>query len=324
MKALRTYIFSMMGILPLLLITQAVHSQPFDLTGLWQDDTGGGAQYRVRQIGDKLFWNVDARPLVINVFFGQISGNIITGEWADLPGGQLQGGGTLKLRIESNNRMVKIGESNRYAASIWTRQGEGSGGETSSCGLGRIWDDSEEGWTQVWTRRGDSNVFDVRGTKPGMPTFTAVQTIEIRGNRVFVNRTWASDGNTCEHEGTIAADGITVTGTYRCKSGGPYSWRATIRCDGDGSGGPGGICDDPRTLSIMDEWLARAIPPQKPGESLRYEPWGRLVGRSLTANVTVSGPPDTPLTRCKYLWQHASQLRSTSLGTLKEYVEQRR
>ncbi len=323
MKVLRTYCLFIIGIL--LFIVHVIYAQPFDLTGLWQDDSGGGAVYRVRQIGNRLYWSVDGRPRVINVFFGQISGNTITGEWADLPGGELQGGGTLRLRIESNNRMVKIGESNLYGASIWTRQGEGSGGVTSRCELGKVWDETEEGWTQVWTRRGDSNVFDARGTKPGMPTLTAVQTIEIRGNRVFVRRTWASDGNTCEHEGIIAADGITVTGTYRCRSGGPYSWRATIRCDGSGSSiGTGGICDDPRTLSIMDEWLATAIPPQKPGESLRYESWGRLVGRSLTATITVSGPPDSPLTRCQYLWQRAANLRSTNRGTLKEYVEQRR
>jgi hypothetical protein len=43
------------------------------------------------------------------------------------------------------------------------------------------------------------------------------------------------------------------------------------------------------------------------------------VGRSLTAINTVSGPPDTRLTRCAYLWQYASQLLSSNgLGTLRE------
>jgi hypothetical protein len=46
------------------------------------------------------------------------------------------------------------------------------------------------------------------------------------------------------------------------------------------TGGTGGICDDPQTLAVMDEWLARAVPPQEPGESLRYESWGRVVGTS--------------------------------------------
>jgi hypothetical protein len=100
---------------------------------------------------------------------------------------------------------------------------------SGGCGLGRRWDETEEGWTAIWTRRGNSNVFDLRATKGGM-TLTAVQTISINGNRVSVRRTNVSDGNDCEMEGTIAEDGVTVTGTYRCRSGGPYAWRATIRC----------------------------------------------------------------------------------------------
>jgi hypothetical protein len=86
----------------------------------------------------------------------------------------------------------------------------------------------------------------------------------------------------------------------------------------------GGACADPRTMGIMDEWLSRAIPPQKPGESLRYEAWGRLVGDSLTAHLRVNGPPDTRLSRCDWLWQYAADMRSTNgLGTLRSYVEQR-
>lgn len=100
-----------------------------------------------------------------------------------------------------------------------------------ACGLGTRWDGTEQGWTQTLTRRGNSNVFDVRATKPGLPPLTAVETIDIQGNKVFRHRTWTSDGNTCELEGTIAADRVTITGTYRCRSGGPYSWQARIRCD---------------------------------------------------------------------------------------------
>ena len=91
-----------------------------------------------------------------------------------------------------------------------------------------------------------------------------------------------------------------------------------------GVGGGGGICADPRTLPIMDEWLSRAIPPQKPGESLRSEPWGRLVGTSLPATIRTAGPPDTRETRCEWLWHYSAGLTSTNgLGTLREYVNQR-
>jgi len=108
-------------------------------------------------------------------------------------------------------------------------QMERPGSVSAGCGLGVRWDEAEEGWTAVWTRRGNSNVFDVESRKGGM-FLTAVQTINISGNRVSVIRTNASDGNNCEMEGTIDRDGVTVTGKYYCRSGGPYNWRATIRC----------------------------------------------------------------------------------------------
>ena len=90
--------------------------------------------------------------------------------------------------------------------------------------------------------------------------------------------------------------------------------------------GGGGICADPRTQAIMDEWLAQANPPenQQPRWNVRYDSWGWLVGTSPTA--TLSGLPwgvDTKLTRCEYLWSIAATLSSTNLGTMKSYVEQR-
>ncbi len=75
----------------------------------------------------------------------------------------------------------------------------------------------------------------------------------------------------------------------------------------------------------MDQWLAQAIPPQKPGESLRYEPWGRLVGRWLTAVITAPNPPGTRLTRCERLWEHAGSLQAANgLGALREYLVRQR
>jgi len=85
----------------------------------------------------------------------------------------------------------------------------------------------------------------------------------------------------------------------------------------------GGICYDPKILTLMDEWLARAIPPQHPAEELRYDPWGRLIGKSHTGAVLeASLPPHTKLARCDWLWYHSATLRSTNgLGTLREYVD---
>jgi len=120
------------------------------------------------------------------------------------------GGGTERQRLQARMEQQSIGNN-------------------STCGLGAYWDETEEGWTSVWSRRGTTNVFDVRMAK-GSAAMTAVHTINITGGKVYVTRTEASDGNNCEMEGAIAPDGVTVTGTYRCKSGGPYNWNAMIRC----------------------------------------------------------------------------------------------
>ena len=95
--------------------------QSFDLTGFWQDNNG--TPYRLRQVGSELYWYMDGAPRVVNVFAGRIAGREVTGVWADLPGGELRNSGQLALRIESNDRFVKIGESLPYGGSVWTRQG---------------------------------------------------------------------------------------------------------------------------------------------------------------------------------------------------------
>lgn len=80
------------------------------------------------------------------------------------------------------------------------------------------------------------------------------------------------------------------------------------------------ICDNPRAMDLIDEWINNAHPPQLPGESLAYDPWGRLIGVSKTALLTYNGPPNTVLSRCEYVWQWAADLQSTNIGTLKEFV----
>lgn len=97
-------------------------TQSIDLTGLWRDDTGGGAIYRLRQVGNWLYWLVDGTPKgsYVNLSYGQISGSTITGTWVDMPGSPTLSGGNLVLRIESNDRLVKVGASG-YGAQAWVR-----------------------------------------------------------------------------------------------------------------------------------------------------------------------------------------------------------
>jgi hypothetical protein len=106
-------LFQMLAILLIAFSTKA------QLTGEWSDNNG--SCYKIRQIGNQIFWYMDGSPRVMNVFVGYIAGNTITGEWADLPGGSMQGNGTLALRIESGNRMIKIDQTGSYGGSVWTR-----------------------------------------------------------------------------------------------------------------------------------------------------------------------------------------------------------
>jgi hypothetical protein len=86
------------------------------------------------------------------------------------------------------------------------------------CGLGTRWRVTDGGWNGIWTRRGNSNVFDAVWTKAGQQ-FTAVLTISINGNRVNVKRRNATLGGNCELNGILGVDGVTVTGTNICTQG---------------------------------------------------------------------------------------------------------
>lgn len=91
--------------------------------------------------------------------------------------------------------------------------------------LGRVWEEEESGWRGVWTRRGNSNIFDARWTRPGATPVTAVLRMELQGNNVRIERRNGSDGNECNYIGRI--EGRRATGTYTCERGGG-NWSATI------------------------------------------------------------------------------------------------
>jgi len=120
MKKRGIHLFQFYWILALLLaFSIGSKGQTYDLTGIWSDEYG--STYKIRQVSEEIFWSVDASPRAINAFYGIISGNTIVGKWADLPEGTLQNSGTLLLRVESNNRMVKVSSSIPYGSSVWTR-----------------------------------------------------------------------------------------------------------------------------------------------------------------------------------------------------------
>ncbi len=86
---------------------------------------------------------------------------------------------------------------------------------------GTVWYEEEDAWTNTWTRRPGTNIFDAVGTKGGI-TVRCVLTIRRGGDRIRVVRTQCSDGNDLMYSGWLRGSG--AWGTY---PGG--KWHATIR-----------------------------------------------------------------------------------------------
>jgi hypothetical protein len=97
--------------------------------------------------------------------------------------------------------------------------------------LGRVWREQESGWSGLWRRRGDTNVFDAVWTGPGR--VTATLEINFDGpDKVKIERRNSSDGNNCHYAGRFSGGssfgGLTVSGNYRCGNGPLVPWSATI------------------------------------------------------------------------------------------------
>jgi hypothetical protein len=180
-------------------------AQTYDLTGYWESNDG--AVYRFRQVDNKLFWTVDHRPTVINVFYGIIAGETITGSWADVPGGNRQGNGTIALRIESNERIIKISESGKYGGTFWQRVGEPvTTGATQSPGTGSPSSSPpEEGnpcgkfagcWAMRW-KKGNGGTFSFYKAAPDRCEYEEVDA--GGGNRHWGTMTIKPDPNKPTH-----------------------------------------------------------------------------------------------------------------------------
>jgi hypothetical protein len=80
-------------------------SSAIDLTGTWAGDDGG--VYSLRQLGDQVWWlgmSGIGGPLVdrghdfTNVYHGTLSGDTVTGTYADVPGGMIQDNGPVVMK----------------------------------------------------------------------------------------------------------------------------------------------------------------------------------------------------------------------------------
>jgi hypothetical protein len=210
--------------------------------------------------------------------------------------------GTFTNRIERIGNISSTSSNNCDMNGTWRHYIQGIGESTltfSSLGNGR---------------------YNVRESGLGNASGTAY----VNGTRVRLD--WTSsqsgDGGYTEWDMSNGCNLGTGNLTYTYGKSGTFTNR--IERIGNSNEIGGGICSNPKTQQIMDDWLLLAVPPQGPKDRLRYEEWGRLVGETPTNTLRVSGPPDTRLTRCEYLWEQSNKLESTNgMGSLKDYILKR-
>lgn len=112
----------------------------------------------------------------------------------------------------------------------------------SGCGLGMRWEviDASGGWSGIWTRRGNSDVFDALWRRGGERDVTGTLTISINGSSVTGYRN--TDPNrfgtsTCTYKAPWPSDDVSIKGSVSCNttSVGPIlnlGWSARIICPG--------------------------------------------------------------------------------------------
>ncbi len=202
--------------------TGAIKQNVISLTGNW---VGDGHNVSISQNAQNIKATAaeNRGPVGWKIAIGKVKGNTV---YMNFNGQNLTG------KIVSQKS--KILWSNN---ATWTRviPGSSSLGQSNESNdlLGTRWDESELGWSGMWSRRGKSNVFDARWTL-GSRQENAVLTITIQGNTVHVKRQQSPGssfvGQECDYNGILGADNITVTGTYSCNwASGPFNWRATIQ-----------------------------------------------------------------------------------------------
>jgi hypothetical protein len=106
-------------------VSAAAVLPPDDLTGAWGGNDGG--TYYVRQIGNVVWWiGLDATDggNFANVFHGTRAGDLITGQWSDVPRGTVMNNGVLAIEVLHTERglvLRKKSETGGFGGAIWTR-----------------------------------------------------------------------------------------------------------------------------------------------------------------------------------------------------------
>jgi hypothetical protein len=96
-----------------------------NLTGAWGADDIG--TYYLHQIGNTLWWlglSRDQGRTFANVFHGTVAGQVIKGDWIDVPMGlaPMLGNGSLTLSGgNQSTELLKIAQAGVFGALTWTK-----------------------------------------------------------------------------------------------------------------------------------------------------------------------------------------------------------
>ena len=99
-----------------------------------------------------------------------------------------------------------------------------------ACGMPARFTMTEGGYNGVWTRRGNSNEYEAVWTR-GRQQINGVLSVTTQGNRIFIKRLQSTDGQLCEYEGIVSADGVTINGTYGCGGVSNLTWQGRAQCN---------------------------------------------------------------------------------------------
>lgn len=89
------------------------------LTGAWTCDDGG--TYYIRQLSSDVVWFGENGEVFSSVLFARRSGPMIEGTWVDVPKGERRNSGTIRLRVESSNKISRASATGGFGGSQWSR-----------------------------------------------------------------------------------------------------------------------------------------------------------------------------------------------------------
>ena len=201
-------------------------TRPGDALGnIWYESEFGWSGVWIRRPGTNVFdatWTMGATR-VQAVLAIQIQGNAVTVRRQQPNGQTCDYSGTL----DGGGRTVSGSYSCQWARGPFAWNARIDQQPAAPIPLGSVWNETEQGWTGRWQRRGNSNVFDAFWTR-GSLRERAVLTIQVQGGVVSVHRR-QPNGQTCSYSGVVYG-GPSVMGSYTCQWAlGPFSWQATIQ-----------------------------------------------------------------------------------------------